>query len=188
MVFEDLRVFDLIDTTDNGTWNQVVIKQSFNSRKMQIIYPFNYTNYSLHVEDKLIWKHEKQGCFSVKSAYNFIMGSLVDNHHLWVPGEWMLIWNLKIPHKMKIFLGRLIIGMLQTCQNLVQKGVNISRIFPFCNENFENEWHVFYNCSYAKQVWSLFSYKQYRHASALSLVKKHVLTSLNPSQFSKKSM
>ena len=59
MVFEDLRVFDLIDTTDNGTWNHVVVKQSFNSRKMQIIYPFHYTSYSLHVEDKLIWKHEK---------------------------------------------------------------------------------------------------------------------------------
>ena len=49
MVFEDLRVFDLIDTTDNGTWNHVVVKQSFNSRKMQIIYPFHYTSYSLHV-------------------------------------------------------------------------------------------------------------------------------------------
>ena len=49
MVFEDLRFFDLIDTTDNGTWNHVVVKQSFNSQKMQIIYPFHYTSYSLYV-------------------------------------------------------------------------------------------------------------------------------------------
>ena len=49
MVFEDLRFFDLIDTTNNGTWNHVVVKQSFNSQKMQIIYPFHYTSYSLYV-------------------------------------------------------------------------------------------------------------------------------------------
>ena len=43
MVFEDLRVFDLIDTTDNGTWNQVVIKTI-----IQLSKDANYLSIPLH--------------------------------------------------------------------------------------------------------------------------------------------
>lgn len=103
-------------------------------------------------EDKLVWKY-KDCCFTVKFAYNFIMESLIDNQHLRILGDWMLIGNLNVFQKMEIFLWRLVrAGVFPTFQHLVTKGVHISTLCPHCHENFEYEWHTFFDCFNAKQL------------------------------------
>lgn len=76
--------------------------------------------------DAWIWPGEKNWQFSVKSAYFLIQAS-----HICCQGEnlnassllpiWKNIWNLKIPHNIKIFTWRTYKDALPTLQNLRKK-------------------------------------------------------------------
>jgi hypothetical protein len=81
------------------------------------------------------------------------MENLIDNREFRVEGNWLCIWKLKIPQKMKVFLWRMARGCLPTRQRLQQKGVNCSDRCVFCQSNFENDWHIFFGCEKAKEIW-----------------------------------
>jgi len=51
------------------------------------------------VDDRLIWKAERNGLYSVKSAYRLCVKELVDTSHFRQPGLWSGIWCLKVPLK-----------------------------------------------------------------------------------------
>jgi hypothetical protein len=65
-------------------------------------------------EDRPVWKFNKKGIYMVKSAYRYAMETLVDNEEYRVPGDWMQIWNFKIPQRVKVFLWRVLRGCLPT--------------------------------------------------------------------------
>jgi len=52
-------------------------------------------------EDKLVWKAEKNGNYSVLSVYRICVTEIAYNSHLHVPGRWNLFWKLKVPPKIK---------------------------------------------------------------------------------------
>jgi hypothetical protein len=52
--------------------------------------------------DKLVWKAEKNGCYSVRSACRICIEDVI-NDHLRKPGYWSGIWRLKVPPKIKNF-------------------------------------------------------------------------------------
>jgi hypothetical protein len=54
-------------------------------------------------EDKLIWKFNIKGSYTVNSAYIYAMETLVDNKEYKIPGEWTAMWKLKIPQKKKSY-------------------------------------------------------------------------------------
>ena len=64
--------------------------------------------------DNFIWNLTKSGLFTVRSFYLY----LIDTHP---PFRHKLIWKLKIPLKIKIFLWFLQKGVLLTKDNLVKK-------------------------------------------------------------------
>jgi hypothetical protein len=53
--------------------------------------------------DKITWKHEKNGVYTVKSAYRACIDndSNREQHH--VDGRWQLIWQSKVPPKINFF-------------------------------------------------------------------------------------
>lgn len=51
--------------------------------------------------DMMIWKAEKNGRYSVRSAYRLCVTELVDLSHLYCPGYWSGIWKLISPPKVK---------------------------------------------------------------------------------------
>ncbi|PNY12528.1 hypothetical protein L195_g013375 [Trifolium pratense] len=46
-------------------------------------------------EDKLIWKHEKSGVYSVQTGYNMVMQSMVGVEKYHMDGEWGGLWSAK---------------------------------------------------------------------------------------------
>jgi len=54
--------------------------------------------------DRLIWKAEWNGCYTLRSAYRLCVEELVDVSHLHPPGKWNNIWRLKVPPKVKNML------------------------------------------------------------------------------------
>lgn len=64
-------------------------------------------------DDKRIWSFTPQGDYSVRSAYRYIMETLVDNSNLHVEGNCMKLWHLKVPHRLKVFLRRVACDVYQ---------------------------------------------------------------------------
>lgn len=65
--------------------------------------------------DSLIWSPEASSTYYVKSAYRICMGIGCDSSSLFIVGNWANIWNLDIPHKVRVFLWQLCCNCLPDC-------------------------------------------------------------------------
>ncbi|CAH9075012.1 unnamed protein product [Cuscuta epithymum] len=70
-----------------------------------------------HVPDKLVWRWEENGNYSVKSSYKFLMQSSGNVSSY----GWTRMWNLPIPPKVKFFFWQACIGCLPTADTLMTK-------------------------------------------------------------------
>lgn len=99
---------------NTGRWNFQVILQSFQQRDIEEILKIPLcTDLG---EDEIMWKLSKDGCFSVKSAYYYIMESMMDINSLHVSRSWKALWHLPIPNKVLVcvFLWRVVRECLPT--------------------------------------------------------------------------
>lgn len=106
-------------------------------------------------DDCLIWKAEKNGCYSVRSAYRLCVNELIDSSHLHRPGSWSGIWKLKVPPKVKNLVWRMCRGCLPTRVRLLDKGVQCSTHCVSCNSNHEDLAHLIFYCPFTVQVWHM---------------------------------
>jgi hypothetical protein len=103
-------------------------------------------------QDRMVWKAEKHGHYSVRSAYRLCVNDLVDLSHLRRPGFWSGIWRLKVPAKVKNLVWRMCRGCLPTRVRLQDKGVQCLVNCVSCDSDYENLSHLFFACLYAIQV------------------------------------
>jgi len=97
-IINGLELEDLL-SLDGITWNWQSINELINERdraEIRKIMPSFQEN-----EDKLIWKFNSKGHYTVKSAYRYAMESLVNNEEYRIPGDWMRMWKMQIPQKCK---------------------------------------------------------------------------------------
>ncbi|XP_042974784.1 uncharacterized protein LOC122306423 [Carya illinoinensis] len=145
-VDENLKVNSLIDA-NTGWWNVHMMRALFNPNLIQQILKLHI---SVNSEDSLYWSHEKNGSFSVKSAYRFIQ----QHHHL-LYGQsssgsseavfWKSLWHLKLPKKMKIFAWRACQEKLPTYLNLKKRHVLDDATCVLCNQGMEDAAHALRN-------------------------------------------
>ena len=69
-------------------------------------------------EDRLVWKKENDGDYSVWSAYKLCMQELLDVSHFKVSGSWDIIWRLKMPPRVKNFILRIYGNCIPTRRRL----------------------------------------------------------------------
>ena len=60
---------------------------------------------------------------------------------------WQVLWNLKIPNKIKVFGWRACTDILLTRVNLVQRRVLTDDKCPICLRESENTIHVLWECA-----------------------------------------
>ena len=90
------------------------------------------------------WGLNQNGIFKVRTMYNAMTtGSIWSNR---------LLWKLKLPLKIKIFLWYLNKGVTLTKDNLVRRNWTGSTSCAFCNRE-ETIQHLFFECHYAKFLW-----------------------------------
>jgi hypothetical protein len=94
-------VSSLIDSNSH-CWKQELLEQLFDSTTKEAI---NKITIPLRPRnDKIVWLLEKNGLFSVKSAYNLCQNLPNTNQNA---VEWSKIWKLKAHERSKIFYGGL---------------------------------------------------------------------------------
>jgi len=94
------------------SWNEQVVRHVFS---VDIDDKILHTPLIPQVDtDRIIWKSERHGRYSVRSAYRLFLSELVDSSYLWHPGYWAEIWNLKVPLKVKNLIWRICRDYLPT--------------------------------------------------------------------------
>jgi len=150
----EAKVEELIDR-DLRQWRRDLIFTCFNtSEATQIV------SIPLSVRlsaDKINWHSEKDGEYSVRSAYH-VLGC---EKSMKKPGPstrshcnlWKEIWHTPIQNQVKNFIWRLAKNILPTKCNLLKKGVHLDPICPLCSSCAEDNSHMFMHCDFAKMVW-----------------------------------
>ena len=95
--------------------------------------------------DTFRWNLTKFGLYTVRSYYLH----LINNQP---PFQHKMIWKLKIPLKIKIFLWFLQRGVVLTKDNLAKKIWKGSKKYCGCNSN-ETIKHLFLDCPYTRMIW-----------------------------------
>jgi hypothetical protein len=96
--------------------------------------------------DKVLWKLEASGRFSVKSLYNSLVQGPVSPLGL-------AIWKDRIPTKIKIFLWQLSRGRLPSNDQILKRRGPSDGLCALCGLP-ENVNHIFFRCVLAQFVWA----------------------------------
>jgi hypothetical protein len=110
--------------------------------------------------DLLSWSPEKRGLFTVRSAYGLAMDELwrssTTSSSSAPDGRriiWDLIWKSIVPPKVHHFAWRLATDALPTWQNKCKRTLEISDYCPLCGMETEDNFHPFFRCNLAQQLW-----------------------------------
>jgi len=104
--------------------------------------------------DTIIWNVSLNGSYTVKSAYK-MCSSILDqrtNHH--ASSDWKLIWSLRVSPKIKHFCWRLLRSCLPMRFNLQSHGVHCQSACVVCNNDLEDEMHMFMHCKFSTDCWN----------------------------------
>jgi hypothetical protein len=104
-------------------------------------------------EDRLVWKEEKDGLYSVRSGYRKFLkekgrgvgGDSIDG--------WSSLWKIHAPPKAKHLLWRICRECLPTRSRLINRFVPCPVECPLCLNNDEEESHLFFNCDSIREAW-----------------------------------
>jgi hypothetical protein len=95
--------------------------------------------------DRFVWGLHHNGSFLVKSMYRSLLGTEAIPYN-------SLIYKLKLPLKIEVFLWYLYKGVILTKDNLARRHWQGDRKCCFCSTE-ESIQHLLFDCHFAKFVW-----------------------------------
>lgn len=112
----------------------------------------NNTNYRFNdaIDDAFIWPHNKNGIYSTKSGYQWLIslnGSNIATH------SWSWIWRRKIPEKFKFFIWLACHNSLPTLSLLHHRQIAASANCLCCGDFDETIFHCIRDCSFSSVIW-----------------------------------
>ncbi|PNY12478.1 ribonuclease H, partial [Trifolium pratense] len=147
---QQLKVQDLMQP-DQKTWNMEALQHYLTPQS--VLYALNTPLFASVNDDERIWRPDNRGVYNVRSAYKFCLTELIDNAGLKVEGDWMSIWKLAVPPKVKKFTWQVARNCLPTRARLIEKGVQVGVNCPWCNEVPETATHVLMQCNKSNLTW-----------------------------------
>jgi hypothetical protein len=103
--------------------------------------------------DKLVWKLEQDGVYTVRSAYKYYVNSVENQDNAGIAGNWQQIWRAKIPPSVKNLLWRIGRNVLPTRVRLNSRGIQCSENCAICNDGVEDSIHVLFLCPHNMACW-----------------------------------
>lgn len=151
---QDMVVADLL-SSDSSCWLKRKIDQVLPAYETQIL---RLVPSMMGAKDAYCWYGTKSGTYSVKSGYLALQE--VQKAQVIAPPpnesfDWQkTIWTVDTSPKLKLFLWKLCRGALATGENLATRGIYVSTSCPHCGDT-ETALHLFFQCPFATEVWSL---------------------------------
>ncbi|XP_028090262.1 uncharacterized protein LOC114290524 [Camellia sinensis] len=111
-----------------------------------ISHPNNWNPNSLDM-DKVVWYHNPDGDFTIKSVWD-----LWRNKESIVPW-YKLVWGAYTIPKVSFIVWLAIHGRLNTSDRLHLFGISPSTTCPFCLDPNESHAHIFFGCTFTYSIW-----------------------------------
>lgn len=142
----DENVQSLFDETQLG-WDDDILCDILNERDRELVKQIPVSGRKR--EDVWFWLFDNKGMFTVKSCYRKLRGEAPC-----VEGEfWRKLWRLKLPGKVLNMIWRACRGCLPTVTALAGKRVQVCTTCSWCHGQDEDDIHVLFQCSFAREVW-----------------------------------
>jgi hypothetical protein len=112
------------------------------------------------MKDRLVWAETNNGQFSVRSAYYLELDRMARQHRSGsvFPSTrscWKLLWHLKIPRSVQLFLWRVCNDILPTKEKLWKRRIVENPLWSLCGTEVESSIHAVWLCDATKSVWSI---------------------------------
>jgi len=164
------RVSDLIDSIA-GTWDAKLVRDTFWEDDAELI-----LSLPVHegMDDIPAWHYNKNGIFTVKSAYKVHYEYKRRNRVRAVGAAassgrredrfWKELWKITRPRKMMHFMWRFSHNSLALCINLKRCGMKIDTRCVLCGRYDEDDGHLFFKCKCARKIWDELNLEQIRQS------------------------
>ena len=111
-------------------------------------------------EDILIWPFNRNEAYIMKSGYQVLKderkiegGNGASSSHI-VDGKiWKIIWSMKIPSKVKVFIWKLCVDAIPCFYELWKRKIKNSSDCPVRGREPETIEHILFLCEWTKGVW-----------------------------------
>jgi ribonuclease HI len=154
-----LRTVEELINPTTGQWDEELIRDTFHPLEVQKILEIPISP-NLE-EDFVAWHKTRTYIFSVRSAYytewehqfrikigrSDGQGSSMNNP------VWDILWQLRVPAKIKIFGWRALHGLIPGLGVLANRHIKVSAQCPICWQGSEDIRHLMFTCGRAKEVW-----------------------------------
>lgn len=135
------------------SWNRALVSQLFLTFEVERVM-------SIPLSSRLpvytvCWDIEKNGVYSVKSAYKALWGDSNMEHEVFASYTmdlWKKIWRLKVLPQVKIFAWRAVANELPTNFDLQHRLPNHCATCSLCEREDESSLHALYFCSLATEL------------------------------------
>ncbi|KAK2648902.1 hypothetical protein Ddye_016391 [Dipteronia dyeriana] len=124
--------------TPLGGWNIPLIRSSFSAEEVEAILIIPTGS---HLDDYLLWHLEKDDNYSVKSRYKLgrALKSVEVPSESTNSGQWKVIWRLRIPSKIKMFIWKACRNWIPTLFNLAGRGIPSDGTCLVCSNSAETK-------------------------------------------------
>ncbi|KAF5205698.1 Reverse transcriptase zinc-binding domain [Thalictrum thalictroides] len=145
-------VSDLINNV-TFSWNHDLLCSLFQPVEVDAILRVNLSRSLL--TDNWVWLPEKNGRFTVRSAYNCLSAENVLQTQTQVSNKslWSTIWKLRVPHRIKLFAWKCIRNCLPTKSNLHFRNITKNDLCPMCLMHSETLSHCLFTCPLISPIW-----------------------------------
>lgn len=149
-----VTVSDLIDP-ETRTWKVDTLNATFPTWVVEEIMRIRLSRHPQ--EDYLRWMGEKNGVFSVKSAYNYLQEQAYEKRKNKkqepMIGIWKMIWSTKVAERAKLNLWKALKDGLPVKGNLAKRGVPTDTMCIRCNSAEETVTHALFSCPNIRDTW-----------------------------------
>lgn len=103
--------------------------------------------------ERLVWRHSKNGKFTVKTTYHLSLEHSLVNGNEDVLSFWKKLGKLQIPPKWMLFTWKLVHRILPVRAVLKSKGLDVQLECLRCFQQEETLEHLCFKCSISRRVW-----------------------------------
>ena len=144
--------------SDVHDWDEPLIRDIFFEHDAEEILKIHIPK--VHMNDKVAWFYEKNGIFTVRSAYRLAVQEIAQAQGLASTSIsqdggrtcWSKLWSSPVPQKIKIFAWRLANNSLATMQNRKRRNMENDSTCRICGREEEDEFHAVISCTKAKAL------------------------------------